>query len=58
MADKIRGITIELGADTTGLNKALKGVNGEINQTQKQLKDVEKLLKLEEDFLTKLKKYL
>lgn len=47
MADKIRGITIELGADTTGLNKALKGVNGEINQTQKQLKDVEKLLKLD-----------
>lgn len=47
MADKIRGITIELGADTSGLNKALKDVNGEISNTQKQLKDVEKLLKLD-----------
>lgn len=47
MADKIRGITIELGADTAGLSKALKDVNGEISNTQKQLKDVEKLLKLD-----------
>lgn len=47
MADKIRGITIELGGDATGLNKALKDVNGEISNTQKQLKDVEKLLKLD-----------
>ena len=47
MADKIRGITIELGADTSGLNHALKEVNGEINNTQKQLRDVEKLLKLD-----------
>lgn len=47
MADKIRGITIELGGDTSGLSKALKDVNSEINDTQKQLKDVEKLLKLD-----------
>ena len=47
MADKIRGITIELGGDASGLSKALKDVNGEINETQKQLKDVEKLLKLD-----------
>jgi len=44
---KIRGITIELGADTTGLSKALKEVNSEIGSTQKELKDVNKLLKLD-----------
>lgn len=44
---KIRGITIELGADTSGLSKALKNVNTEIGKTQKDLKDVEKLLKLD-----------
>ena len=44
---KVRGITIELGADTSGLSKALKGVNQEIGKTQKELKDVEKLLKLD-----------
>ena len=44
---KIRGITIELGADTTGLSKALKNVNSEIGKTQKELKDVERLLKLD-----------
>lgn len=44
---KIRGITIELGADTSGLSKGLKEINTEINKTQKDLKDVEKLLKLD-----------
>ena len=44
---KVRGITIELGADTSGLSKALKSVNQEIGKTQKELKDVEKLLKLD-----------
>ena len=44
---KVRGITIELGADTSGLSKALKGVNSEIGKTQKDLKDVERLLKLD-----------
>lgn len=47
MATKVRGITIELGADTSGINKALTGVNKEIGSTQKQLKDVERLLKLD-----------
>ena len=47
MAEKIRGITIELGGDTSGLSQSLKDVNGEINNTQKQLKDVDKLLKLD-----------
>lgn len=47
MADRIKGITIEIGGDTTGLNKALSGVNSEIRNTQSQLKDVERLLKLD-----------
>ena len=47
MADRIKGITIEIGGDTTGLNKALSGVNKEIKNTQSQLKDVERLLKLD-----------
>lgn len=47
MADRIKGITVVLGGDTTGLSKALSGVNKEINSTQAQLKDVEKLLKLD-----------
>ena len=44
---KVRGITIELGADTSGLSKALKDVNTEIGKTQKDLKDVERLLKID-----------
>ena len=44
---KVRGITIELGADTSGLSKALSGVNKEIGKTPKDLKDVERLLKLD-----------
>jgi len=44
---KVRGITIELGADASGISKALSGVNKEIGSTQKQLKDVERLLKLD-----------
>lgn len=47
MADRIKGITIEIGGDTTGLRKALNGVNSEIRGTQSQLKDVERLLKLD-----------
>ncbi len=47
MADRIKGITVEIGGDTTGLSKALSGINKEIRNTQSQLKDVEKLLKLD-----------
>ena len=46
-ANRIKGITIEIGGDTTKLQTALKGVNTEIRNTQSQLKDVEKLLKLD-----------
>lgn len=44
---RIKGITIEIGGDTTGLDKALKDTNKNIKSTQDQLKDVERLLKLD-----------
>ena len=47
MASRIQGITVEIGGDTTKLQNALKGVNGQIKSTQFQLKDVNKLLKLD-----------
>lgn len=47
MASRIRGITVEIGGDTTGLEKALKSVNSTLKTTQSQLKDVERLLKLD-----------
>lgn len=47
MVNRIKGITVEIGGDTTKLQTALKGVNGQIKNTQSALKDVEKLLKLD-----------
>ena len=47
MVSRIQGITVEIGGDTTKLQNALKGVNGQIKSTQSQLKDVNKLLKLD-----------
>ena len=47
MASRIKGITIEIGGDTTGLDKALKSVNSSIRTTQSALKDVNRLLKLD-----------
>ena len=47
MASRIKGITVEIGGDTTGLDKALKSVNTTIKNTQSSLKDVNKLLKLD-----------
>lgn len=44
---RIQGITIEIGGDTTKLSKALSGINKDIKSTQTQLRDVEKLLKLD-----------
>lgn len=46
-AGRIKGITVEIGGDTTKLQVALKGVNSEIRNTQSQLRDVEKFLKLD-----------
>lgn len=47
MANRIKGITVEIGGDTTGLDKALKSVNNSIKSTQSALKDVNRLLKLD-----------
>ena len=47
MAERIKGIIVRIGGDTTGLSKALSGTNKQISETQKQLKDVERLLKLD-----------
>ena len=44
---RIKGITIEIGGDTSGLQKALSDVNGKIKSTESQLKDVNNLLKLD-----------
>lgn len=47
MANRIKGITVEIGGDTTGLDKALKSVNSSISKTQSALNDVNRLLKLD-----------
>lgn len=47
MANRIKGITVEIGGDTTGLDKAIKSVNTSIRTTQSALKDVNRLLKLD-----------
>ena len=44
---RIKGITIAIGGDTQGLDKALSSVNKNIKTTQSQLKDVERLLKID-----------
>lgn len=47
MATKVKGITIELSADASGIETALKNVNKELSSTQKQLSSVNKSLKLD-----------
>jgi len=47
MAGRIQSITAPIGGDTTKLQTALKGVNTEFRNTQSQLRDVDKLLKLD-----------
>lgn len=47
MAGRIKGITVEIGGDTTGLDKSLKTVNSTIKSTQSALKDVNRLLKID-----------
>ena len=47
MAKRIKGITVKIGGDTTQLDKALSGVNKNIKSTQTELRDVQKLLKLD-----------
>lgn len=44
---QIKGITIKIEGDTSGLAKSLTSVNSDIKKTQSALKDVEKALKLD-----------
>ena len=44
---RIKGITVEIGGDTTKLQKALQDVDKNLRTTQTSLKDVNKLLKLD-----------
>lgn len=43
----IKGITIEIDGDTTKLNKALKETESQIRNSANQLKDIDKLLKMD-----------
>ena len=47
MANNIKGITIQIGGETTGLDKALEGVNKEAIKTQGELKEINKALKFD-----------
>lgn len=47
MAYKVRGITIEIGGDTSQLQKSLTDVDKQLSITKGTLKDVNKLLKLD-----------
>lgn len=47
MAETIKGINVAIGADTTGLSKALSDVNKKSRDIQSELRQVEKLLKLD-----------
>ena len=46
-SNRIKGITIEIGGNTTQLTKALADGDKSLKDTQSQLKDVNKLLKLD-----------
>lgn len=47
MADKIKGLTIEIGGQTTNLQKSMSEVNSKTKDLKTELKDVERLLKLD-----------
>jgi len=47
MAERIKGITVEIGGDTVGLDKALQGVNKTSRTLQSELRDVQRLLKFD-----------
>lgn len=47
MADKIKGLTVKIGADTTDFLRELKKVDKEINSTQRTANELEKSLQLE-----------
>ena len=47
MANNLKGLTIEIGGDTTSLSNALKNVNGDISTLQANLRTVNSALKLD-----------
>lgn len=47
MSGNIKGITIEIGGNTQPLNKSLEGVNKKSKDLQSELRQVERLLKLD-----------
>ena len=47
MANTIKGLTVEIGGDTTSLSSALKNVNGDISTLQANLRTVNSALKLD-----------
>ncbi|HEM4003217.1 TPA: phage tail tape measure protein [Streptococcus suis] len=47
MAGKIKGINIEIGGDTTGLDKALKNVNKSASDASKEIKEIDRALKFD-----------
>lgn len=46
-SNRIKGLTIDINGDTTKLGESLRKVDGELKNTQAQLRDVNKLLKLD-----------
>jgi len=61
MSKRIRGITIELDGNVGPLNKALEGVNKQAKGLEAELRDVERLLKLDPkntELLTQKKRLL
>ena len=55
MAGQLKGITIQIGGDTTKLSKALGDVNSKTKSLQSELKGVNSLLKLDPGNVTLLK---
>ena len=47
MANRIKGITIDIDGNTTKLTDSLKSVDKSLKDTQAKLKDVDKLLKFD-----------
>lgn len=47
MAGKVKGIVVEIGGDTSGLQEALKKVNSMTSSLSKELKGINSLLKLD-----------
>lgn len=55
MANRVKGIVVEIGGDTTSLSKAISSVSAEARDTQNELKKIEKLLKMDPTNITLLK---